>query len=136
MLAAQNISISIQTPFQQAYDFISKPENFPKWASGLCSAIQKQGDDWIAETPTGRMKVRFTEPNRFGVLDHSVIGDSGEEINIPMRLIRNGQGCELILTLFRLPGVGDEQFQKDIEWVKRDLLAIKHLLEGMANAAS
>ena len=46
-----------------------------------------------------------------------------------MRIIPNGSGCELIFTLFRLPGASDEKFAADAEWVMRDLTALKNLLE-------
>lgn len=128
---AQNISIFINMPFQQVYKFISVPENFPQWASGLCQSIRKQDNEWIAETATGPVKVRFTEPNPFGVLDHHVIPGNGEEIYIPMRVIPNGNGGELIFTLLRLPGMSDEKFQEDADWVKRNLETIKNLLESM-----
>jgi hypothetical protein len=43
------------------------------------------------------------------------------EIYIPMRVIPNGSDCELIFTLFRLPGISDEKFAADAEWVMRNL---------------
>jgi hypothetical protein len=118
-------------PPQQVYAFISVPENFPKWASGLCKSIRKTQEGWIAETPTGPMHVRFTEKNLYGVLDHYIQPESGTEIYIPMRVIANNHGSELIFTLFRLPGMSDEKFKEDAEWVAKDLKASKSLLEGM-----
>lgn len=76
------------------------------------------------------MKVRFTERNSFGVLDHYVITGPGLEIYIPMRVISNGTGSEVIFTLFRLSDMSDEKFAEDAEWVKRDLNALKNLLEA------
>jgi hypothetical protein len=73
--------------------------------------------------------VKFSEQNSFGVLDHYVIPKPGIEIYIPMRVIVNGSGSEVILTLFCLPGMPEEKFKEDIEWVKRDLAVLKKLLE-------
>ncbi|MGT2453250.1 hypothetical protein ACU4GI_08065 [Cupriavidus basilensis] len=53
----------------------------------------------------------------------------GEEIYIPMRVIANGGGTTLLFTLLRSPGVSDAQLQADAEWVRRDLAALKALLE-------
>jgi hypothetical protein len=112
------------------YGFMSAPENFPKWASGLGKSLTKTDGVWIAETQHGPMKVRFTERNSFGVLDHYVIPEPGREIYIPMRVISNGTGSEVLFTLFRLPEMSDEKFAQDAEWVKRDLDALKNLLEA------
>jgi hypothetical protein len=126
---SQHLSVSINQDFDHVYEFLSFPENFPKWASGLAGSLRKVGEEWIAKTPEGLMKVRFSEPNNFGVLDHWVSPSSEIEIYIPLRIIPNGNGCELILTLFRLPGMSAEKFSDDAEWVLRDLNAAKHILE-------
>ncbi len=126
----ENISVSIARPWREAYEFLAAPENFPMWASGLGHSFRPadQGE-WLAETPMGPMKVRFSEKNAYGVLDHYVIPVTGEAIYIPMRVFANGDGSEVIFTLFRRPDMSDESFAQDAEWVKRDLLALKKLLE-------
>ena len=125
---SRNLSVSIDRDAAEAYEFLSVPENFPKWASGL-GALRKADGDWIAETPDGPMKIRFSEHNAFGVLDHWVFPAPDTVIYIPMRIVRNGAGCELIFTLFRLSGMTQEKFDADAEWVLRDLRAAKQLLE-------
>jgi hypothetical protein len=75
------------------------------------------------------MKIIFSPPNEFGVLDHWVCPEVGEEIHVPLRVVANEKGCELILTLFRLPGMSDEKFAADAELVRQDLRFAKKLLE-------
>ena len=130
MSPTKSLSVSIGLDAKRAYDFLSLPENFPKWASGLAGSLKKVGGEWQAQTPEGPMKLRFSEHNAFGVLDHWVYPNLGVEIHIPLRVIHNGEGCELVLTLFRLPGMSDEKFAADAEWVMRDLGAAKKLLEA------
>jgi hypothetical protein len=55
---------------------------------------------------------------------------SGLQVYIPMRVVQNGSGSELIFTLFRLPDMSDAQFDADAEWVMRDLISLKNLLEA------
>jgi len=128
---ALNLSVSINRDAKDVYNYVSVPENFPRWASGLGKSLKKVDGEWIAETPEGPVNVRFTERNECGVLDHWVNPKPGLLIYIPMRVISNGDGCELIFTLFRLPGVTDEKFSADAEWVMRDLTTLKGLLEGV-----
>lgn len=127
---SHNLSVSINKGFEYVYDFLSLPENFPKWASGLAGSLRNIDGEWVADTPEGPMKVRFSDRNKFGVLDHWVFPKPGVEIYIPMRVVRNGSGCELIFTLFRLSEMTDEQLAADAEWVMRDLTAAKKLLEA------
>ena len=74
--------------------------------------------------------MRLSDRNSRGVLDHSVTLPGGACVYIPLRIVANGGGCELVLTLFRQPGMSDEKFAADAEWVKRDLNTAKQLLEG------
>jgi hypothetical protein len=127
---SRSLNVSINRDAQDVYNYVRVPENFPRWASGLGKSLKKIDGEWIAETPEGPVKVKFTERNKFGVLDHWVNPKPGLLIYIPMRAIANGSGCELIFTLFRLPDMTDEKFSADAEWVMRDLTTLKSLLEA------
>jgi hypothetical protein len=124
------LSIAIGRSAAEAYEFLCLPENFPKWASGLASSLRREGGEWIAETPEGRVTVRFTERNARGVLDHSVTLPNGAAVFVPLRVLPKGENCELVLTLFRRPGMSDEELAADAEWVTRDLKTAKRLLEA------
>jgi len=130
MYQSRHLSVQINRNAREVYDFTSVPENFLQWASGLGTSLKKVKGDWIAETPQGPLKVRFTEHNELGVLDHWVSPEPGVEIYIPMRVMPNGSGSEVIFTLFRLSDMSDEKFAADAEWVMRDLTALKNLLEA------
>jgi hypothetical protein len=103
----RRISVDIKRPAAEAYAFLSEPENFSKWASGLAGALRKVGEDWVAETPDGRAIVHFSERNSFGVLDHSVTLPKGATVYVPLRVVAKEGGCELVLTLFRRPDMSD-----------------------------
>jgi hypothetical protein len=127
---AHNISISIELDFDGVYEFTSRPENFPRWATGLATALEPEGDHWVANTPDGQVRVRFTPQNEYGVLDHHVTLPDGAEIYSPMRVVSNGSGSEVIFTLFRTSEMTDETLARDIEWVTNDLGVLKRLLES------
>ena len=130
VFTSRTLSVSINCHPSRVYGFVSTPENLPKWATGLCKSVRKSNTDWIVETPQGPMKVRFVEKNDFGVLDHYVSVAPGVEVYIPMRVLSNGSGSEVIFTLFRLPDMSDEKYAEDIGLVERDLRALKKMLES------
>jgi hypothetical protein len=127
--AVRHLSVSIERPPEAVYAFASDPANLPRWASGLSGAIERRGGEWIADSPMGKVKVRFAPPNDLGVLDHDV-EVSGETFHNPMRVVPNGDGSELSFTLFRRPGTTDEAFEADARTIERDLAALKRLLEA------
>ena len=85
---------------------------------------------WYVESPMGRVGFAFVERNVYGVLDHEVTLPSGEVIYNPMRVIRDGDGCEAVFTLRRLPGMSDEEFERDAKAVAGDLARLKKIVEG------
>src|SRR5438046_6940883 len=125
---SRNLSVSIERDADAVYAFLSLPENFPRWASGLGSLHRAKGQ-WIADTPDGPMIVRFSEPNAFGVLDHWVSPPSGAQIYLALRVVKNGSRCELIFTLFRQPGMDQARFDADAQWDMLALKADKKILE-------
>jgi hypothetical protein len=126
---SQHVSVAINRSVPEVYAFAANPANWPQWAAGLGSSIEAVNGDWIAQSPMGRVKVRFTDQNPFGILDHEVTLPSGTTVANPMRVVANGEGCEVIFTVYQRPGVSDDEFAQDVQAVSRDLEALKRLLE-------
>lgn len=131
MLPSRTYSVSIRHEWRALYERIWRPEFFSRWASGLAqSNLRHEGGRWLADGPAGPIGIRFTPHNEHGVMDHHVDTGTGPEIHVPLRVLQNGDGAEVILTLFRQPGMDDERFAADAKWVNRDLRALKALIEG------
>jgi hypothetical protein len=125
----QHISVSINRPADQVYEFAANPQNLPQWAAGLSGSIQQIDGEWVAESPMGRVRVNFTPRNQFGVLDHTVTLPSGVSVYNPMRVFPNQEGSEVLFTLYRRPEMSDQAFAEDAQAVTRDLNMLKRLLE-------
>jgi hypothetical protein len=129
MLPARNLSVTIARSVDEVYAFASRPENLPRWASALGAVVGREGEWWLAETPNGPVRLRFAPENELGVLDHWVRPEGGPAVYVPMRVVPNGEGAEVVFTLFHQPGMTDEQFAADAAWVEKDLTALKRVLE-------
>ncbi len=133
---SRNIGVSIQCPPTRVYAFASNPENLPQWASGLASGVRTEGGAWVADSPMGKVTIRFAKENEFGVLDHDVTLPSGDTFYNPMRVFANGDGSEVIFTLYRLSGVTDDAFEHDAATIQKDLEKLKAALEKTMNERS
>lgn len=130
MRDVQHISVFINRQPTDVYEFASNPRNLPRWAAGLAqSEVRQEGDEWIADAPFGKVRVKFAQNNSLGVMDHDVRLESGVSIHNPMRVIPNGEGSEFIFTLIRRPRMSDEKFTEDKAAVEKDLRTLKNLLE-------
>jgi hypothetical protein len=115
-LRSQTLSVSVECSPGHVYEFVSNPENLPKWARAFCRSVRRSEGDWIVETSDGPMRITFVEQNEFGVLDHSVSPAPGLEILNPMRVVPNGSGSEVIFTLFQSPDMSEEEYSEDVSW--------------------
>ena len=127
---SMQISESIDRPAAQVYDYAADPAHLPEWAPGLGRSVENVDGRWFVETPAGRAGVAFVERNEFGVLDHEVTLPSGDVIYNPMRVVPNGDGCEVVFSLRRLPGMSSEDFERDAGLVQADLTRLKQVLEA------
>jgi hypothetical protein len=130
MMNSRTITCSINRLPSVVYEFASNPENLPQWVKSFCLSVKKSGDEWQMETATGWVGIQFVPANDFGVLDHVVTLPDGQSILNPMRVVANGEGSEVMFTLFQLPDMSDEQFAKDAGMVEADLRTLKAVLEG------
>lgn len=130
MTESRTVSISIRRPPGEVYDYLAEPGNFPRW-SVFITAITREGDEWLASTPGGDVRIRFTPRNDYGIVDHVVTVSPGLRIFVPLRVVANGDdGSEVLFTAFRLPGMTDSQFADDVAMVTTDLAGLKRELEG------
>jgi hypothetical protein len=123
------LSVSIELEPEAVYAFTSNPENLPKWAAGLGQGVERAGEHWEVKTQQGTVGLRFTPPNEYGVLDHTVVLLDGTEVYVPMRVMPNGTGSEVMIGLFRQPEMDDAEFDRDAGLMQKDLQALKALLE-------
>jgi hypothetical protein len=125
----RTITVSIDRNWREVYDFASIPQNFQRWAAGLGRRFEGSGEEWTAEDPYGRpIRIRFSRPNEFGVLDH-IVSVEGRETRNALRVVPNGTGAEIMFTLLKAPDMSEEVFVVDAAAVERDLHALKSLLE-------
>ncbi|ACC72421.1 SRPBCC family protein [Paraburkholderia phymatum] len=127
---SRTISVAIARDWREVYSFMEHPLSFAQWASGLGKPLRGAGEEWTFENTDGHpVTVYFTPRNPYGVLDHRVITARGDEIYVPMRVIPNGSGAEVLLTLLRTASMSDAQFAADAQWLERDLAELKRFLE-------
>jgi hypothetical protein len=127
--SSKHVSEHVDRPPADVYAYVADPANLPSWAQGLGSTVEHVGGEWFVETPGGRARVAFAARNDLGVLDHEVTTPSGETVYVPMRVVPDGDGCEVVFTVRRTPGMTQEELERDAGLVAADLARLKQLLE-------
>jgi hypothetical protein len=128
----ETVSVSIRRRPADVYAYLAAIENFPQW-SAFARSVRPDGEDWLFETPDGNVRIRFAPRNEFGVLDHHVTVNPDLTVYVPMRVVANGtEWSEVLFTIFRLPGMSDQEFDDDVGRVLADLRSLKRVLEDGA----
>jgi len=130
---SRTIGITIARDWRAVYAYAANPANMTQWAAGLGNAFVEDGDFWVARDPGGNaIRVRFCPPNEFGVLDHDVhVGDA--IVHVALRVMPNGDGADVSFLLLQERGMSDADFERDAAAVRKDLAALKRILESTAS---
>ena len=135
LLRSRTLNVSINCKPKTIYEFVLNLENFPIWARMACHSIKLLNGEWIAETPQGQAKVRIMERNNLGILDHYVrllsSPNIDEEVFVPMRVVQNGDGSEVVFTVYQLEGMSEEKYAEDLRMVEQDLQNLKSIVENI-----
>ena len=131
MSESVHLSTSIERPADEVYVYVTDPTNLSSWAAGLAESPLHQVDgQWVADSPLGRVIVAFVPRNDLGVADHDVTLPSGETVTNPLRIVANGDGCDVVFTVRRQPGMSEADFAADTDAVSRDLAALRSVMEA------
>ena len=132
MSESRHLGVCIDRPAGQVYAYLSDPARLATWAAGLGSSVEQRDGRWFAVSPMGEVEVAFVEQNPFLVADHDVTLPDSTVVRNPLRVLPEGDGCEVVFTLRRAPGSDDAAFETDADAVTADLDALKILLESGA----
>lgn len=125
-----HVAERIDRPAHDVYAYVSNPANLTAWAPGLGSSVEQVDGDWfVVSEGMGRVRVEFAPPNGFGVLDHVVTLESGEQFLNPVRVVPYGDGSEITFSVRRAPGTSDEDFTRDTGLVAADLARLKEIMQ-------
>lgn len=129
-MRSEHVSVVVARSPEEVYAVASDPTSLPRWAAGLASApVTVAGDELVADSPMGEVRVRFVPPNSWGVLDHVVRLPDGTEVLNPMRVVAHPVGAEVLFTV-RQRDMTDDELAADVAAVRADLETLKALLEG------
>ena len=118
---ARHISRFIDRNPSEVRAFLADHRNLPKWAAGLSAGISEVNGVVFSESPMGKVQVRFAAGAEHGIFDHDVTLPDGKTFHNPLRVLKNDGGSEVVFTLYRLPGVSDEAYEKDAATIAADL---------------
>lgn len=131
--AARIVSQPVAAPAEAVYEYTRRMENLTHWAAGLATSLFRVDGEWFSDSPMGRIKIAMAPRNPYGVLDHDVTTPDGNTVHNAFRVTPVGDGSLLAFVVLRLPGMTDDEFDRDAGLVAKDLRTLKTLLEASSS---
>jgi len=122
-------SADIQASVEKVYEFLANPMNWPQYAVVNLRSVSAGRDGWFpAVTKFGEGEIRVDGLKEFGILDH-VWRDPQASWRVFSRVVPNGDGATVMMTLFQPPVMTDEQFDHAMQEMSIEMAKLKEILE-------
>ncbi len=133
-LPIRTVTATIDAPYHEVADYLTDPARAHEWGNEFFAGPLRRadGDEWVAPVPMMGGDVRYRQEVDVarGILDIFLAPPGGEfGPPLPVRLLRNGDGIDVLWTLTRFPDTPDESWLQMIESMERELQHLKRRFE-------
>jgi uncharacterized protein YndB with AHSA1/START domain len=121
-------TISIRANPSAVFDLLSDASAFPRWAPAFAPAIRPDGDHWIVERDGSEARIAVRVSRDSGTVD--ILRAERPTSGAFMRVLPNGEGSELLFTLFFPAGTDEQAVVAQMTTVEQELEAVRSLCEA------
>jgi hypothetical protein len=122
-------SVDIQAAPDKAYAFLSNPMNWPEYAVVNLRSVAPGQNGWFkAVTKFGEGELKVNGVKELGVFDH-IWKDPQATWQVYSRVVPNGEGSTVMMTLFQPPVMTDPQFDQAMKDMEIEMQKLKEILE-------
>lgn len=131
------VTMTIDAPPERVIADLADPSSHLEWATEFFSGTaQDQGDGtWQMNVPRmgGPVLMRIGGDTKQGIID-MYLAPVGARFGppIPVRVVPNGDGSDVLFTLARMPNQSDQEWSEGLESMKRELTNLKARHESSA----
>ena len=129
-MTTDTVRITIDAPFTEVTADLADPATHPEWGTEFFSGAARKGDDGEVIMTVPRMggEVRSKvdadlEAGRIDLYLTPIGAPFGPPL--PVRVIPNGDGVDVLFTLARVPGQSEDEWQDGLASMERELVNLK-----------
>lgn len=122
-------STDIQASPEKVYAFLANPMNWPQYAVVNLRSVSPGQSGWFkVVTKFGEGELKVNGVKEFGLFDH-VWKDPQATWKVYSRVVPNGEGSTVMMTLFKPLAMGDELFDHSMKEMDIEMAKLKEILE-------
>jgi hypothetical protein len=134
-MKASTHTLTLMASKDRTFEFLSRIENLPKWATLFCRKLEPVADGlYKVITPKGEIFFRIESDAQTGVID--MYGGPSESALAywPTRVIPLGENESMfIFTALQYPGVSDSDFAAQCQGLEQDFRISKPMLNHLTH---
>ncbi|MCH7589195.1 MAG: hypothetical protein IIC78_14345 [Chloroflexi bacterium] len=126
----ETLKVTIGASFEKVAKDLSNPLTHPEWGTEFFSGpaeIDEEGTVWI-DVPAmgGKTRYEVKADIERGIIDlYLAPGDAPFGQPLPVRLIHNGDGVDVLWTLSKMPDMPEDVWQQGLASMRRELENLK-----------
>jgi hypothetical protein len=135
-MVTETVRVTIDAALETVAADLSDPMTHPEWGTEFFSTpATRVADNEITVTVPrmgGEVTMKVVADPNAGIVD-LYLAPVGAPFGppIPVRVVPNADGADVLFTLARFPGLTDEQWAEGVASMQRELGNLKSRLEGM-----
>ena len=134
-MTTETVRITIDAPFDKVVSDLADPTSHPEWGTEFFSgsAQPSRGGEVLATVPRmgGEIHMRVDADLAAGRIDLYLAPlDAPFGPPIPVRVIPNADGVDVLFTLARFPSQSDDDWEEGLASMSRELTSLKERHDG------
>jgi hypothetical protein len=127
----RTVTTVLEAPRDEVFDYLSKIENLPRWATEFARELKREGDRFKVVNGLGELYFDVEADRRTGVID-MYAGPTLDELALfPTRVVElPGDRSAFTFTMFQAPGMPDELFESQYRSLLRELENVRREVEA------
>ena len=122
-------SVDIAATTEKVYTFLSNALNWPQYAVVNLKTVSPGQDGWFkAVTKFGEGEIKIHGVKELGVIDH-IWRDPQATWKVFARVVPNGEGSTVMITLFQPAVMNDAQFDHAMAEMEIEMAKLKEIME-------
>ena len=126
----KTVTVSIDAPFEKVIADLANPATHPEWAKEFFvgNAQKKENGEVLVTVPMmgGNVRFKIDADMRHGILELYLTREGASfGTSIPVRVVKNGSGVDVLWTLTRFPGMPEVAWETGLLAMERELQALK-----------
>lgn len=129
-MITETLRVTIDAPFDEVASDLADPSTHPEWGTEFFSGPARPGDDGevLVTVPRmgGEVRSKVEADVESGIID-LYLAPRSEPFgpSLPVRVLRNADGVDVLFTLARFPGQSDDEWEEGLASMARELTKLK-----------